>query len=591
MICTTSSQAFDSSSRRRISRNAFPIVICLLGTLLLIPNVSARQRTSQEAEAEALHLLHAKGIATTAVVPVRIPDVHLSQANALRTSSRAKGEPFYIYDSTAGDAFVVVAGDSRMTTLLGWSDASAFPSDDLPEGLAWLLDYYACQYALLDSTEAPLLGDSTEVPFDDFPIVEPLLHTRWGQGSPYNQLCPKKGSNRCAAGCVATAMAQILYLYQQPEKGAGSYSYLSGDNGMPCSFNFGTTTFDWDHMRTDYSGRYTEEESHAVAELMYACGVSVGMTYSPSGSGAYSEDVPYALHHFFGYNPYSAHYSRDYFPENEWHRILCEELREGRPVLYCGAKNETSGHAFVVDGCDGKGLYHINWGWSGSADGYFSLDNLSPYGGDAYGMWQDLTCRITPETLGSYEDIFYADEIVVEDGPIPLGDTLHIEVLEMGCTNSTFSTIDSTLCFTGTVGIGLYDENMEFERWLDIPDTVEANLLTVYKLWYEIPMDADVFTEDKVWWLVPAAQELNTPTPFPMHLLNTTRSKVPVFVHDGIAHIGATSLEETGVMMLPSLQQTTDYYDLQGQPLRHPDKGIYIYQGKKYIVSQRQEPR
>lgn len=558
-------------------------MLCLLCSMLIATTASAHQRTVLEAEKVALHFLRTHGVNVKEIVQTSVPPICSVQARSLRPAILEQDEPYYVFDSTDGNAFVVVAGDSHMPIVLGWSDASAFPVDDMPEGLTWLLDFYACQHALLRAPALPMAEDSTTETFDDYPLVAPLLRTHWGQGSPFNRLCPKKGNSYSYTGCVATAMAQIMYYFQQPEVGADSFSYISGDEGFQCSFNFGTTHFDWDYMCLDYNSRDTDEERRAVAELMYACGVSVGMNYNTSGSGAYSEDVPYAMHHFFGYNPYAAHYSRDYFPENEWHRIICDELREGRPVLYCGARSETAGHAFVVDGCDGEGLYHINWGWSGSADGYFSLDDLSPNGGAAYGLWQDIVCRISPDTVGSYEDIFYADEIVVQDGPIALGDTLHIEVLEVGCTNSTFSSIDSTLCFIGTVGIGLYNDKMEFVRWLDIPDTISANLYTVYNLWYEIPMDADVFTDDRMWWLVPAAQELNAPLPTPMHLLNTTRAKVPLCVSDGVAYIGAKRLPDTIVDVLTDELEQDIYYDLQGRPYERPGKGIYVVKGEKRI--------
>lgn len=587
MTCTMSSPTSDHAPHLlgNLLRTRLGVTLLLWCLLLPLLPASAHQRTPHDAEAVALRLLRDKGIATQGVVLTDIPTANLAQARTLRTTCIPSKAPYYIFDSTEGDAFVVVAGDSRMPTLLGWSDASAFPSDDLPEGLAWLLDYYACQHALLetyDGAEAPLAKDTTGA-FTDYPVVTPLVQTRWGQGSPYNQLCPLKGSSRTVTGCMATAMAQILYVYRQPLTGTGSFAYLSGDDALPCSFDFDATPFDWDHMRTDYSGRYTEAESQAVAELMYACGVSVGMAYTPSGSGAYSEDVPYALHHFFGYNPNTTIYVRDYLSEYEWHRIICSELAEGRPIIYCGARNETAGHAFVLDGCDGQGLYHINWGWSGGADGYFSLDNLSPYG-NAYSLYQDMICGITPDTVGVYEDNFYADTIVVEDGPIALGEKLHIEVLEVCSRDNSFSSIDSTLYHCGTVGIGLYDDKMNFVQWLDIPDDIETNLYTIYTLWYEIPMDANVFTEDRVWWLVPVAQSQKASAPTPMHILNTNRAKVPVYVHNGIAHVGAQTLEETSVDCLPADPSTDLYYDLQGRPNAHPERGIYITKGGKKSV-------
>ena len=552
--------------KNKFVSHAVSLITCLLASVTLL----ATPRTQQDAEREALRFLRSRGVTTEGVVRVDLCGVYAS--GALRqncTVRHGHDAPFYIFDNAEGDAFVIVAGDSRANPLLGWSDASAFPADDIPEGLAWLLEWYACC-----NTPAAVLDDSSR----SYPLVAPILRTHWGQGTPYNRLCPQVDGSYCYTGCVATAMAQIMYCFQHPAVGTGSFAYAT--DTYSCSFDFGSTFFDWDNMRTEYSGRYTETERKAVAELMYACGVSVGMAYSTSGSGAYSEDVPYALHHFFGYNPNIVHYSRDYFSESEWHSILSEELVAGRPVLYCGSRNEESGHAFVVDGCDGEGLYHVNWGWSGSADGYFSLDALAPYGGDAYGLWQSMVCHISPDTIGEQEDVFYADEIVVEDTLLSLDGTLHIEVHGVGCTSSAFSTIDSTLCFTGTVGIALYNDEMQFVRWLDVPDTISANLFVAYTLWYEIPMDAQVFTEGQTWWLIPAAQALEAAAPTPMHLLNTTSEKIPLFVQDGRVYIGKEYRQDLSVSPLHFPEKET-LYDLQGRECSYPWKGIYIYKGEK----------
>ena len=59
--------------------------------------------------------------------------------------------------------------------------------------------------------------------------------------------------------------------------------------------------FDWDNMLDEYnSGSYSEAQGKAVAELMLACGASVEMEYTPSGSGAMGSQACYALRTYFG---------------------------------------------------------------------------------------------------------------------------------------------------------------------------------------------------------------------------------------------------------------------------------------------------
>jgi hypothetical protein len=89
-----------------------------------------------------------------------------------------------------------------------------------------------------------------------------------------------------------------------------------------------------------------------------------------------------------------------------WDSLIYQELAEGRPVLF-GAESKECGHAFVCDGYDGNGLYHINWGWDGDYDGYFRLDILSPKdegeteyytSGDAFSTNQFVVLGMQPKT-------------------------------------------------------------------------------------------------------------------------------------------------------------------------------------------------
>lgn len=73
---------------------------------------------------------------------------------------------------------------------------------------------------------------------------------------------------------------------------------------------------------------------------------------------------------------------REKFSLREWTAILDAELQALRPVYYRGCSTTSGSHAFLCDGADGNGLYHINWGWSGWSNGYFDITVLnSDYSG------------------------------------------------------------------------------------------------------------------------------------------------------------------------------------------------------------------
>lgn len=42
--------------------------------------------------------------------------------------------------------------------------------------------------------------------------------------------------------------------------------------------------------------------------------------------------------------------------------MIREELDAGYPLSY-GGQSSGGGHAFVCDGYDAQGFFHINWGW------------------------------------------------------------------------------------------------------------------------------------------------------------------------------------------------------------------------------------
>lgn len=209
---------------------------------------------------------------------------------------------------------------------------------------------------------------------DNTRSVNPLLSTKWNQGWPYNMYCPSDADGpggHVYAGCVATAMGQVMKYWNWPVTGTGSHTYYAQDYGNQ-SANFGNTTYQWAQMPNA-----VHEANDAVARLLYHCGISVDMMYAPDGSGAYSADVVDAWIQYFRYNPALQQKSKYYYSSTVWEEMLRTELDNARPMYYSG-HGPGGGHAFVCDGYQGTNYFHFNWGWSGSYDGYYYVSNLNP---------------------------------------------------------------------------------------------------------------------------------------------------------------------------------------------------------------------
>ena len=129
-------------------------------------------------------------------------------------------------------------------------------------------------------------------------------------------------------------------------------------------------------MEDTYNWQSTEESQMAVAKLMQYCGQAVQMEYSASSSGAQTFDLGWRMSNYFKF-PSTMHYVyHEGYSIAEWDSLLIHELKTNGPILYTGYTTAWEGHAFVCDGYDGNGLYHINWGWGGSADGYYRISVL-----------------------------------------------------------------------------------------------------------------------------------------------------------------------------------------------------------------------
>lgn len=328
--------------------------IFLFLALLLTIVAQGRERTAAEMRQIAMTQL---GLSAT------------TRASSAELKRMYTGEKLSIYGTDK--AFVVVSSDTQFTPVLGYSDTS-FDSDNLPANFRWWL---ARITASMKNGYVSSYTPSTRATDGSY-----LCKTRWGQESPYNLNCPKIGGNTGYTGCVATAMAQIMYYYKYPVSGSGNnctYTVVDSRGRTKSYTQSFANPYDWANMKDIYTSRSTNGQ--AVATLMFDAGCAVHMQYASDGSGAYTNDAATAFVKNFGYDSLSVNYlTRLYYSDEEWMRIIDNEISNGRPILYSGVDATSGGHAFVFDGINGNGYVHINWGWDGAANGFYDIADLKP---------------------------------------------------------------------------------------------------------------------------------------------------------------------------------------------------------------------
>lgn len=294
---------------------------------------------------------------------------------------------FYIYNFDQG-GFVLVSANNAATPVLGYGFEHSAPEEITNESVKGWFDNYARQIDtafvlnLKNEEMAAMWQEVLEnrISVKNGTTVNPLLTTTWGQGWPYNSMCPSDPAGpggHVWAGCVATAMAQILKYHNYPDQGLGSYGYQYS-NYPYTGANFGATTYNWSNMPNSIS-----TVNNDVATITYHAAVStLSMWGSAStGVGWYNDQEPMtrAFVNYFRMAYSSLEYVKKVnYTTTDWYNLLDGELLANRPVYYDG--DGTSGHAWVCDGVDANAMYHFNWGWDGSYNGYYSLSAINPGG-------------------------------------------------------------------------------------------------------------------------------------------------------------------------------------------------------------------
>ena len=337
---------------------------------------------------------------------------NVTDAQHVYTLSSENGTP-YLYVFNYDKGYVVMAADDRAHPVLGYCEDGVFDVNNIPDGLNYYLGHYGrqIQYAI----DNELVAEQDVVEQWDLlrkegvimktrmnKAVQPLLVTTWDQDWPYNYYAPACNSywtnNHCYAGCVATAMSQVMKYWNWPITGVGEHSYNTSSypgNGATLSADFGATTYEWSIMPNSVSS--ANAGGLAVALLMYHCGIAVNMDYSPNGSGAQTGDAVDAVKEHFRYASCTEIQYRDYCSLEEWQNMLINSFDHGIPVVYAGQGND-GGHAFNCDGYNDQLFFHFNWGWSGSYNNYYQIDALNT-GNGTFNTYQRFISDMIPDYI------------------------------------------------------------------------------------------------------------------------------------------------------------------------------------------------
>ncbi len=366
---------------------------------------------------------------------------NLQLVKAEASVARPTAVDYYIFNSDR--SYVVIAGDDLAPQVLMYGEEGKLDMNNIPPAMQWLLNKYKYQ---IDGIKAGTLAPVKAPKYATTPVA-PLVTANWDQTAPYYNQCPTSGSRRTLTGCPATSMSMNYYKWKWPETYPACVAIASSNYGVAAAA-LPERAADWANIIDEYTGptntSYTTAQANAVAWLMRYAGQSmVNYMYGTSASGANDPDILVGAHNM-GYTDaqlltltelvqsgWSYSNGSQNYTDTQWNEWMMNELQNGRPIEYLAYDSKNSdhgGHAFNVFGCNASGQYYVNWGWSGSSNGYCTLHNFTTANGSTSG------------SSGSY--IFNWGEAMIIGIEPPAG----------ALTNPRITVNPSTITMNATVG-------------------------------------------------------------------------------------------------------------------------------------------
>ncbi|MBO4815040.1 MAG: C10 family peptidase [Muribaculaceae bacterium] len=316
---------------------------------------------------------------------------------------------FYIFNTET--TYLIVAGDDRAEEVLAYGD-KPLNLDRIPDGLKDILACYQEELDWLISNPDVKVEKPAGNQLRATGTYGPLLTANWDQTAPYWNQCKftyNGTSYQCYTGCPATSASMVLYFWKYPTAQVNAIpSYtaeldLSYYNSVS-NYTYpalSATTFDWANMKDSYSS-YNTAQGTAVATLMRYVGQAEHMMYgteSAGGSGIYTTDTQNIVDMFtlFGYDSSTCRVAnKSSYSSDNWAALIQNEVAEGRPMVYTAVSSNGGGHAFNVDGYNSStNKYHVNFGWSGDGNNWYSMNSFS-YSGYTFNQGQQAVIGIKP---------------------------------------------------------------------------------------------------------------------------------------------------------------------------------------------------
>lgn len=469
--------------------------------LLLLPVLFPLTLTAGEVSVDRARTIAEKFLAQSPATRTASPQLALRWTGETpATATRAAVEPaFYVFEN-AGGGFVIVAGDDCIEPILGYSHESGFDPDRMPDNLrAWMRSLQEFVFNLRAGGARPAAATAALWQNDGMAkaAFTPVQYetAKWNQDAPYNALCPTVDGGKAVTGCVATATAIVMRWHKWPEAGTGTlpgYTYKS-DTGKQITIEGHQLghKYDWDNLPLEYTGKESEEQKAAVAQLMYDCGIMSFMQYNAGGSGALSTDAVAGLYNHMHYDKTATTMLKCTYQASEWKQMLRDNIKNYGPTIYDGYDKNNGGHCFVLDGYDAEGRFHINLGWGGYFNGYFTFPNFDEYVYNhraCFGLKKDEGGEETPYIImTSYtfdrNNYFHGIELIA-------GDFESDFLLKVGA----FQCIKGV--FKGQIGVAHTDRNGTFKEVLpsiwfadeEDPEGLPAGYITA---WNQLPMYID----------------------------------------------------------------------------------------------------
>ena len=466
---------------------------CLLVALAMVSlQASSKNINANSARTVANSFIKQHASSIHAFRSASLADLKLVHAE---TSSAVSNANAYYAFNIKGGGFIIVSGEDRANQVLGYSDRGHLDFNNLPDNFKALLGSYKEEIEYLQAH--PQLDVTPDIRSTSGVVVKPLITAIWGQEMPYYLQCPVYQNEYCAVGCIATAMSQVMYYWKYPTTSPSLNSYYCYDINQTVpslpetTFEYGkmlTSYCHWDYdLKTLVQDTYTDEQAQAVAKLARYCGQVVRMGYHPDGSGAYTSQQLSGMKKF-GYSNTAQDITRSsWWTENyttaEWEALIKVELDARRPILYSANDINAGGHAFVCDGYDNNGMFHFNFGWYGTCDGWYRSTALNMTHRDG----EELHFNYDHEILTGVEPPSYcvimADGLASPDNLLVLGEDMTVEAFQVNIhtTNATVKLVFDITDASGkvlansqpiTINAADYEQDSNLDAVFTLPATL-----------------------------------------------------------------------------------------------------------------------